>query len=106
MLNINISTPSSMMRQLKERFRARRLSMDLAQEGLAKKSGVSLGSLKRFESTGQISLESLLKLSLVLECLDDFASIAQEREEVSARSIDELVKNVARSRQKKRGSIK
>ena len=106
MLNINISTPSSMMQLLKDRFKARRLSMDLTQEGLAKKSGVSLGSLKRFESSGRISLESLLKLSLVLECLDDFADIAQEREDVAVRSIDELVKNATRSKPKKRGSIK
>lgn len=79
--------------------------MDLTQEGLAKKSGVSLGSIKRFESSGQISLESLLKLALVLECLDDFSKIAEERDS-SVRSIDELLTLSKRSKPKKRGSIK
>ena len=47
----------------------------LSQAELADRSGVSLGSIKRFESTGQISLESFLKLLLILDRLDDFDSI-------------------------------
>ena len=105
MLNINISTPSSMMQTLKEKFKERRLTFDLTQEGLAKKSGVSLGSLKRFENSGQISLESLLKLALVLECLDDFSTIAQKKD-IQAHSIDELLKTSKKTKTKKRGSIK
>ena len=105
MLNINIYTPSSMMSTLKEKFKARRLDFDLTQEGLATKSGVSLGSLKRFESTGQISLESLLKLALVLECLDDFNAIANPKA-VKANSIDELIRNESNVKTKKRGKIK
>jgi transcriptional regulator with XRE-family HTH domain len=42
------------------------------QSELARRSGVSLGSLKRFETTGQISLESLFLLIDVLGRLDDF----------------------------------
>jgi len=42
---------------------------------------VSLGSLKHFEGSGQIALESLLKLALVLECLGDFSGVCCEEEE-------------------------
>jgi len=105
MLNINIGTPSSMMQILKEKFKERRLTLDLTQEGLANKSGVSLGSLKRFENSGQISLESLLKLALVLECLDDFSVIAQKKK-IQPHSIDELLKTSKTAKTKKRGSIK
>ncbi len=105
MLNINISTPSSMIQTLKDKFKERRLSLDLTQEGLATKSGVSLGSLKRFESSGQIALESLLKLALVLECLDDFHTIADQKE-LQVNSIDELLKTTSASKTKKRGKIK
>ncbi len=105
MLNINLSTPSSMIQTLKDKFKERRLSLDLTQEGLATKSGVSLGSLKRFESSGQIALESLLKLALVLECLDDFHSIADQKE-LQVNSIDELLKTTSASKTKKRGKIK
>ena len=105
MLTINISTPTSMMQTIKKKFKERRLFLDLSQEGLANKSGVSLGSLKRFESTGQISLESLLKLALVLECLDDFNSIA-DKKDTPVQSIDELLKKTDKIKTKKRGSIK
>lgn len=44
----------------------------MSQSELAHKSGVSLGSIKRFERTGQISLESLLKLAHLFDRLDDF----------------------------------
>ena len=103
MLNINISTPSTIMDELKTKYKHKRLSLDLTQEGLANKSGVSLGTLKRFEGSGQISLESLLKLSLVLECLEDFRNLANPKREVLS-SIDELMykKEIV----KKRGTIK
>lgn len=103
MLDINIITPSLIMEELKEKYRQKRLDLNFTQEGLAKKSGVSLGSLKRFESSAQISLESLLKISLVLECLDDFKNLANPKED-SISSIDELlaIKRVT----KKRGRIK
>ena len=105
MLNINLSTPVSMIQTLKDKFKERRLSLDLTQEGLATKSGVSLGSLKRFEGSGQIALESLLKLALVLECLDDFNTIA-DKKELQVNSIDELLKTTSASKTKKRGKIK
>ncbi len=104
MLNINISTPTSIIEQLKTRFKQRRLLLNLTQEGLSKRSGVTLGSLKRFESSGYISLESLLKLSLVLECLDDFQNIATAKEKTIS-SLDEII-NTKVTSIKKRGSIK
>lgn len=104
MLSIEINTPDSIMQTLKENFKNRRLSFDLTQEGLAKKSGVSLGSLKRFESSGQISLESLLKLAVILECLEDFLHIAQEKKQ-TINSIDELLEKKD-SVKKQRGRIK
>lgn len=103
MLNINISTPASVMEELKINFKQKRLSLDLTQEGLSKKSSVSLGSLKRFEKTGFISLESLLKLALVLECLDDFKNIALTPKE-QINSLEDL--KTLKKPIKKRGSIK
>lgn len=43
-----------------------------SQAELAERSGVSLGSIKRFERTGKISLESLLKLLHILDYLEKF----------------------------------
>ena len=81
MLAINIQTPSSMLETIKDNFNQQRLSLNLTQEGLSNKSGVSLGSIKRFETTGQISLESLLKIAFILDCLNDFKNIANKKDE-------------------------
>jgi len=103
MLDISIDTPSSVLDKLKKNYKQKRLALDLTQEGLSTKSSVSLGSLKRFEATGKISLESLLKLSLVLECLEDFQGIASAKEQ-DINSIDELLKQ--KQVIKKRGTKK
>jgi transcriptional regulator with XRE-family HTH domain len=102
MLSLNIQTPNQIMFQLKENFKAKRLSFNLTQEGLANKSGVSLGSLKRFETTGQISLESLLALANVLDCLDDFLFIANQKPKEFS-SMEQLLQ---KKPPKKRGTIK
>ena len=103
MLNINIHTPSSIMELLREKYKQKRLSLNLTQRGLAIRSGVSLGSVKRFESSGKVSLESLLKVSLVLECLDDFNNIANIKIQ-KINSIEQLLTS-KEPRIKKRGSI-
>jgi len=74
---------------LAERFRERRLFMGWKQSTLAERSGVSLASLRRFEKYGLISLQSLLKLAMVLECLDEFSHLL---ETPSIKSIEELEK--------------
>ena len=61
MMSIMLKTPSEVMQDLALKVKQKRLSQNLSQIGVADRAGVSLGSLKRFEQTGQISLESLLK---------------------------------------------
>ncbi len=67
--------PSDIQSALAERFRKLRKAEGYSQTEMAQRSGVSLGSLKRFELTGQISLESLLKLAYLLDRLDDFMKV-------------------------------
>ena len=102
MLAINISAPNTIMQNLKDNFKQKRLSFNLTQEGLSNKSGVSLGSIKRFETTGQISLESLLKVAFILDCLDDFQNIAIKKDD-NFKTMDDLLKSKPI---KKRGVIK
>ena len=75
MMSIMLKTPSEVMQDLALKVKQKRLSQNLSQIGVADRAGVSLGSLKRFEQTGQISLESLLKIALSLNCLKDFESV-------------------------------
>ena len=59
-------TPTAIDREVAQRVRAVPRRSKISQEKLSGKSGVSLGSLKRFERTGQISLLSLTKLAVAL----------------------------------------
>ena len=46
-----------------------------ASEKNQKESGVSYGSIKRFETTGQISLLSLTKIAIALDLADELRNI-------------------------------
>lgn len=61
-------TPHKHTHAIAQRMRARRKEAHLSQAQLSRLSGVSLGSLKRFEQTGEISLSSLVALSAALDC--------------------------------------
>ena len=90
MLSFLPKNPQDIMEELRTKFKERRKIMGYTQTECATRSGVSLGSLKRFESSGQISLESLLKLAFVLECLGDFDGVCEVEEERFG-SIEELI---------------
>jgi transcriptional regulator with XRE-family HTH domain len=68
-------TPTEVRKELANRFRILRKKSKISQKQMAERSGVSLGSLKRFENTGKISLESLLKLMHFLGRLNEINSI-------------------------------
>ena len=68
-------SPTELSRSIADKLRERRLSLGWKQSTLAERSGVSLGSLRRFESQGLISLSSLLSLAMALGHLDDFTCL-------------------------------
>jgi len=67
--------PSEVVLEIAVRHKKIRKSQNLSQAELAKRSGVSLGSLKRFETTGQINFESLLKLAHFFDRLVEFDNL-------------------------------
>jgi transcriptional regulator with XRE-family HTH domain len=91
-LSISLITVQEVRTGIAVRFKARRLAMNLTQSELAARSGVTWSSLKRFEREGLIALDSLLKLALVLDCLDDFDRLAADsKSNPSAQSLDALL---------------
>ena len=67
--------PADWMLEMAKRHKMLRKQAGFTQSELARRSGVSLGSLKRFETSGQISIQSLFLLIDVLGRLDDFDTI-------------------------------
>ncbi len=88
---ISLMMPAKAQQKLAEYARARRLQMELTQEELAKSSGVALPTLRKFERTGTISLESFLKLQMVLGGLDDILKATQIKDKPFT-SIDDVLK--------------
>ena len=81
-------TPNEISGSIVKNVRARRKEAHLTQEQLSRKSGVSLGSVKRFERTGEISLASLIRISVVLDCQEDFLQLFAKKQ---YRSIQEII---------------
>ena len=68
-------TPGELDQKLAQRVRKIRKRRSITQEKLASISGVSYGSIKRFETTGQISLLSLTKIAIALDLADELRNI-------------------------------
>lgn len=60
------------------KYRRIRKSLKISQAQLAVDTGVSLGSIRRFEKTGLISLSSLIKISKRLEILDEIRHLIEK----------------------------
>ena len=66
MKNYVWETPEEIDMALAGRMRNIRRRRGISQQELSRQSGVSYGSIKRFESTGMISLLSLTKIAVAL----------------------------------------
>ena len=72
---IDLITPTDVMLQTAQRAKALRLEQNITQQELADKVGIAVGTVKRFEKTGEIQFNHLLRIALVLGRLDDFSSL-------------------------------
>lgn len=78
----------SICNDIMDRARNRRKSLKFSQVELAQRSGVSFGSIKRFEKTGEISLTSLIKIAIALESEEDFNNLFSRK---SYQSLEEVI---------------
>ncbi len=85
---LNQKTPNEIAKSLAEKIKQQRKKLKISQENLAQKSGVSLGSIKRFETKYEISLNSLIKLAIALDLDGDFENLFSNK---TYTSIDEVI---------------
>ena len=74
--------------KIAQRVRDIRKRRSISQKRLSEISGVSYGSVKRFETTGQISLVSLTKLAMALDIAGDLRNIFTQ---IPYRDIQEVI---------------
>lgn len=79
---IEQQTVSELSMVLAKRLTALRLQRAWTRDVLAEESDVNVHSLKRFELTGQISLERLLKLCAALDVLDECKNLLKPRQRI------------------------
>ena len=81
-------TAEELDQKIAERFRRIRKRRSISQQKMAEMSGVSYGSIKRFEATGQISLLSLTRLAIALDMANDLRSLFTQ---IPYRNIQEVI---------------
>ncbi|MEW6220855.1 MAG: helix-turn-helix transcriptional regulator, partial [Thermodesulfobacteriota bacterium] len=84
---LTLVSPGEMAKAMGERVRILRLRKEWTRETLARRAGVSVASLKRFETTGMASLGLVLKVAHALDRLQELNKVFQPP---PARSIEEL----------------
>lgn len=95
MINIHqFQLPNEVLQSIAKRESRIRKQKKLSQRQLANMSRVSLGSIRRFEQTGKISLESLVKIAFALSCEQDFEFLFKHKIYKTLKDvIDEREKN-------------
>ena len=99
-ISFNILTPDDVAKQIATRVKARRLELNLTQEGIAARAGLKFATYRRFEQTGEISLKGLLQIGFALNALSEFDPLFVQKQ---YQSLDDVLneQNVIRKRGKK-----
>jgi transcriptional regulator with XRE-family HTH domain len=74
-ISLDLNSPSETQRMLAERIRAMRVAIEFKQSTLAKRAGVALSTLRRFEQTGEVSMKHLMLICHALGRLNEFENL-------------------------------
>ena len=88
MINLYQRTWTEINNDIAQKIVRLRKRKKITQKQLAARSGVSLGSLKRFEQSGEISLQSLTKIAIALDVENELEDLFNN---VPFASIEEVI---------------
>ncbi len=88
MQNYIWETPEEINLKIADRLKNIRKRRRVSQKKLSEISGVSYGSIKRFETTGQISLLSLTRIATALDVVNELREIFSQ---VPYKNIQEVI---------------
>ena len=88
MINLYQKTWAEINNDIAKKIVRLRKRKKITQKQLATRSGVSLGSLKRFEQSGEISLQSLTKIAIALDVENELEDLFDN---VPFASIEEVI---------------
>lgn len=85
-MDFAFSIPDEIAQELGRRLRACRLAQAIQQRDLAQRAGVSVGTIKALEKTGQSTLLTVVRVAQALGRVDDLQSLF----ELQVRSIADM----------------
>ena len=88
MQNYIWETPEEINLKIADRLKNIRKRRRISQKKLSEISGVSYGSIKRFETTGQISLLSLTRIATAVDVVNELREIFSQ---VPYKNIQEVI---------------
>lgn len=104
MLHIDLQAAPEIARMMAERVRTLRIDRGWTQQELAERAGVRLATYRRFERTGHISLERLLKLAVVLDTRAGFEQLFVRSPASSLAELERRAERQTRTRGKRRNA--
>lgn len=90
MVQLDQKTALQIAKEISTRIQKRRKELKFTQEELAKRSGVTFASYKRFEQKSEISFTSLIKIAIALDLEKDFDNLFTKKQ---FSSIEELLQD-------------
>jgi transcriptional regulator with XRE-family HTH domain len=79
MLALEYKTPLQILLDVGTRAKSARLKVNMSRKTLSDRSGVTQASIKRFETTGQISLINLVQILIALDRITDLDGLLEEQ---------------------------
>ena len=83
---------------LAQDFRKRRIEKNMTREEIAKKSGVAVSNIVRFEQKGLISLKNLIGIAIATEYTSEVKNIFAEPKYSTIEELTQIRKNTGKTR--------
>lgn len=96
----SLKSSAELAKDISKRAKQKRIQLNLTQQELSERSGVSFGSVKRFEQKGEISLKHLLQIAIVLRSAGEFESLFKEQR---YQSIEDVIREKSKTERKRAG---
>jgi len=96
----SLKSSTELAKDISKRAKQKRIQLNLTQQELAERSGVSFGSVKRFEQKGEISLKHLLQIAIVLRTAGEFESLFKEQR---YQTIEDVIREKSKTERKRAG---
>jgi len=94
-----LRVPKEILSDLGEAIRARRVAFNYSQQEAARRAGIGVRTLRRMETGGQGTIESLINVAIALRCEDRLGDLFPLP---PARSMDELLQQQREAAELKR----